>query len=184
MAAVRKRNRITMDTDIEPALLVHRQDGTVMKFREYRTGLYYYDASAITNDTRTPVTDYCFVQTVQANKRMFHRREIEGADRARNLYVKLGRPSQQHFEHLLANHLINNCPVTADDAKRAITIYGPDPATLKGKMTKHKGQHIPTFDPIQVPQFVLEHHKNLTLCEDFFFVQGIPFLHTISRKKP
>jgi hypothetical protein len=64
---------------------------------------------------------------------MFHRREIEGADKARDLYVKLGRPSQQRFEYLLANHLINNCPVTADDARRALLIYGPDHATLKGE---------------------------------------------------
>jgi hypothetical protein len=82
----------------------------------------------------------------------------------------------------LANNLINNCPVTADDAKRAIMIYGPDTATLQGKMTKHPGQHVPTFTPVQVPQFVLEHHKNVTLCQDFFYVQGLPFLHTISRK--
>ncbi len=98
------------------------------------------------------------------------------------MYAKLGRPSQPHFEYRLANHLINNCPVTADNAKQAITIYGPDTATLKGKMTKHKGQHVPTFTPIQVLQFVLDHHKDITICGDFFFVQGIPFLHTILRK--
>ena len=49
-------------------------------------------------------------------------------------------------------------------------------------MTKHKGQHVPTFTPIQVPQFVLDHHKDITICKDFFFVQGIPFLHTILQK--
>ena len=181
MAAVRKRNRITMDTDIEAALFVHRHNGTIMKFQEYRTGLYYFDASA-SKITNTSVADYFFVQTVSSNRRMFHRREIEGADKARDLYTKLGRPSQQHFEYILANSLITNCPVTADDAKRALIIYGPDPATLKGKMTKHKGQHVPTFSPVSVPQFVLDHHKRITICEDFFFVQGIPFLHTISRK--
>ena len=71
LAAVRKRNRITMDTDIEPALLVHRQDGTIMKFCEFRTGLYYFDASD-PNNTSTQVTNYCFIHTVAKNKRMFH----------------------------------------------------------------------------------------------------------------
>jgi hypothetical protein len=122
MAAVRKHNRIMMDSDIEPALLVHRQDGSVMKFREYQTGLYYFDAT-ITNDTYPTVTDYSFVQTVKQNKSMFHRRKIEGANKARDLYVKRGRPSQQRFEYLLANHLINNCPITANDARRALLIY-------------------------------------------------------------
>jgi hypothetical protein len=45
MAEVRKRNRITMDTDVEPAFLVHRHDRSIMRFIEYRTGLYYFDAS-------------------------------------------------------------------------------------------------------------------------------------------
>jgi hypothetical protein len=49
-------------------------------------------------------------------------------------------------------------------------------------MTKHTGEHVPTFTPIQVPQFVLTHHKDVTLCKDFFFVQRILFLHTISQK--
>ena len=35
LAAVRKRCRITIDTNVEPALCVHRTDGSVMKFSEY-----------------------------------------------------------------------------------------------------------------------------------------------------
>ncbi len=170
MADVRKICRITMDTSIEPALIVHCQNGTLMKFKEYKSGLYYLDTAASqtqSNLTRTG-QDYLFLNTVAANKGTYTRREIEGADKARELYAKLGRPSQQHFEYILANNLINNCPVTADDAKRAITIYGPDTATLKGKMTKHNGQHVPTFTPIQVPQFLLAHHKNITICENLF----------------
>ncbi len=96
MAEVRKKNRITMDTDVEPALLVHRHDGSIMKFKEYRTGLYYYDASHA-NVTNSTVTDYCFVQTVKQNQSMFHRREIGGDNKARVLYAKLSRPPQQHF---------------------------------------------------------------------------------------
>jgi hypothetical protein len=41
MAAVRKVCRITtMDTSIKAALHVHRKDGTIMKFKEYRSGLF------------------------------------------------------------------------------------------------------------------------------------------------
>jgi hypothetical protein len=79
-----------MDTDVKAALLVHRQDGSIMKFKEFRTGLYYFDASIKRNLTSTSITGYCFVQTVQQNKSMFHQREIEGADKARDLYAKLG----------------------------------------------------------------------------------------------
>jgi len=72
---------------------------------------------------------------VSENKKLFHNRKIEGTDKARALYRKIGHPSQKFFEHLLTNNLIWNCPVTVDNAKRAVLIYGSDVATLKGKVT-------------------------------------------------
>ena len=43
LAAVRKICRITMDSNIEPSLNVHRTNGTIMKFVEHTNGLYYHD---------------------------------------------------------------------------------------------------------------------------------------------
>jgi hypothetical protein len=40
IAGVRKACRITMDTSVEPAMSVHRRDGSIMKFNEYKSGLY------------------------------------------------------------------------------------------------------------------------------------------------
>jgi hypothetical protein len=34
---------ITMDTAVEAAMTVHRSDGSLMKFHEFKSGLYYYD---------------------------------------------------------------------------------------------------------------------------------------------
>ena len=151
-----------------------------MKFIEYRSGLYYHDAAAavqpISNEN---VIDYSFVSTVANNKAQFTRREIGGADKAR---AKDRRPSQQQFEQILAKDLIRNCPVTVDDAKRVLLIYGPNVAALKGKTTKGPSQHVPTFNPVQVPGFILQHHSDVTLFMDIFYVQGHPFFHTISRK--
>ena len=42
LAEVRVKCRVTMDTAVEAAMLVHKLDGSVMKFQEYRTGLYYH----------------------------------------------------------------------------------------------------------------------------------------------
>jgi len=90
LAAVRKLCRITMDTEVEPALCVHRADGSVMKFSEYKTGLYYHDAAAAAPETIVaPVIDYSFVTTVIDNKKLFTRREIEGANKARELSKKI-----------------------------------------------------------------------------------------------
>ncbi len=46
LADVRKVCRVTMDSSNEPALWVHRLDGSVMKFAEHDSGLYVYDSAA------------------------------------------------------------------------------------------------------------------------------------------
>ena len=184
MADVGKVCRITMDTDKEPCINVHRKDGTIMKFQQYGSGLYYYDASVNkrTNNTNEDVSTYCFVETVANNKKLFTRRELESAEQARQLYIKLGRPGQQLFESILSKNLIRNCPVTAEDAKRAAFIYGPELYSLKGKMVRGSSRALPSFVPIAVPDYILQHHKHVTLAMNFFYVQRIPFFHTKSRK--
>ena len=86
LAAVRKLCRITMDTSVEAALCVHCSDGLIMKFIEYRLGLYYHDtAAAVQPNSNENVIHYSFVSTVANNKAQFPRRKIEGADKARAL---------------------------------------------------------------------------------------------------
>jgi hypothetical protein len=69
MAAVRKICRITMDTSVEAAMNVHRTDGSIMKFREFKSGLYYYDVAGTKTDpnySSTPA-NYLFLTTVVGN---------------------------------------------------------------------------------------------------------------------
>ena len=100
LRAVRQICCVTMDTDQEAAILVHRKDGSIMRFLEFRSGLYYFDASTAVSTTASN-KGYCFIDTVPANLASFTRREIEGANVAKALYRKLERPSQATFEHLL-----------------------------------------------------------------------------------
>jgi Zinc knuckle len=185
LSEVRKVCRVTMDTTLDLCMVIHRTDGSQMKFSEHSSGLYYYDAHSTTSDSTNDVSiDNCtLVNTVSKNKQPFVTREIELADTARELYRKLGRPSEQQFEDILKKNLILNCPVTADDAKRAMIIYGPDLATIKGKTTRgDPTPHVPSFNAVPILAPILEHHKDVTLCVDFFFVQGQAFIHSISRK--
>ena len=39
-----------------------------------------------------------------------------------------------------------------------------------------------SFNPTTIPDHIAKVHTNVTLGIDFFYVQGIPFLHTISSK--
>jgi Zinc knuckle len=133
--------------------------------------------------TSVPVTNYTQVNTVAKNKSMFTRQEIEGADEAQDLYRKIGWPSNRFFQNLLSQHsMTRNCPLTAEDAKCNLLIYGPDLATLNGKTTKRGSQHIPSTVPSHLPAHISsQHHSNITLCLDVFHVQGQRFHHTISR---
>jgi hypothetical protein len=184
MAAVRKVCRITMDTSVEAAMIVHRKDGSIMKFKEYKSGLYYYDAGkhkAATSNTSNTNEDYIFLITVAGSKESFTRREIEAADKARALYRKIGPPSEQDFNQILDDNLIRNCPVTSNDARRALHIYGPAIGTLKGRTVKRQNRGIQNYQPILIPSPIIEKYKDIRLFMDIFWVNGNPFFHTISQ---
>jgi len=104
MAAVRKQYRITMDRSVEAAMYGHRKDGTMMKFKEFAPGLYYYDADK-SNSSNSTVTNYShhttFVQSFKQNKEKFTNHKIQGADAARKLYRNIRRPSEADFRHIL-----------------------------------------------------------------------------------
>ena len=148
LAEVRKVCRVTMDTAAAPAMIVHRIDGTEMIFDEHPSGLYIFK----TNTVSDQVTAYTILSTVTEQKKLFSRREIQAADEARTLYRKVGRPGEAEFQSLLRHNFVHNCPVTPDDAHWALIIYGPDIATLKGKMTHSSAApHVPTYEAVPIP---------------------------------
>jgi hypothetical protein len=177
LAKVRRVCRVTMDTSESPAFVVHRLDGSEMRFEEADSGLYVFSP----NDS-TAVKMYTLLQTVAGQKKLWNKRQIEAADEARHIYRIAGRPSEEDFEWYLRKNFIRNSPVTPDNAKRALAIYGPDVATLKGKTRcGADAPRVPSFKAVPIPPPILLHHRDVTLCTDFLFVQGIPFFHTISR---
>jgi hypothetical protein len=77
LAEVRRKCRCVMDTDVEAAIHVYKQDGTVILFKEYENGLYFYDVEeALESKPKTDANAYSFILTVDANKGLFHRREV------------------------------------------------------------------------------------------------------------
>ena len=182
LAEVSERFRVTMDTADSPSMTVHLPSGP-MTFVKHN-GLFHHDTNGSTPGSAKDsnvVAPYSFLSTVRDHEAQFTKRELRGAQLARALYRKLGRPSERDFYVLLEKGLISNCPITPVDARRATYIYGPDLASLKGKTTRRHPKAVLTPPVLPVPADVLAHHRNVTLCADVFFVQGAPFLHTISR---
>ena len=82
--------------------------------------------------------DYSYFMLTRANLDNFSKMEIEGVDRAKRLHRAMGYPSYRKFLWLLQHNMIRNSKVTLDDVKRALHIYGEDPALIKGKTVKRK----------------------------------------------
>ena len=162
LADVQKICRVTMDTKNETAMCVRRLDGSVMRFEEHSSGLYVFNATS--SDT---INAYTMHNTVAAQKKLFSAREVTGADAARNLYWKIGRPSEAEFQHILRNNQIHNCPVTPDDARRVLIIYGPDIGVIKGKNTRGPAA---TRTPTFIAELTRAHGEkicdNIKFCDD------------------
>ena len=183
-----KGARITMDSEIEHAIILYHND-KVLKFKECRDGLYYLDTSLEkSNYSNSIITTYSntlqkpsLVQTVNSNKEFFTKSEIDKADKARLLQSQIGWPSTQAFTKYINNNLITNSGITGDDINRAHVIYGPPIPILKGKMKRIKPAS-KNISRLPLPPPILKHHPNLQLFIDFFFVNKMPFLHTKTSK--
>ena len=171
------------------------------KFTEYDPSrLYYFNVTApiesaparlLPNSPHTTnqvpvnaiasITTHNFLNTVKPNKACFIPNQIAMAKEAQALYRKLVCLSQVNLEHILTKILITNCPLTVKDARHALYIYDPNPASIKGRMVKRSGDYVPSSTPSALPSCILQHHKN-ALCNDLFFVNAdLIFFHSISR---
>ena len=169
--------KITMDTSQERAMLLHHGD-KVFKFIECIDGLYYLDTNLKSKST---VSNYSFINTVEGNKSQFTKRDIAGADRAREIQGQLAWPSDTAFQTIVNNNLINNSPITPDDVQRATYIHGPAAPLLQGSTTRNKPTQV-QVQKLTIPPSILQHYPNLQLYVDFFFVNNMPMLHTKTSK--
>ena len=76
---------------------------------------------------------------------------------------------------------IKDCPVTVEDVDIAESIYGPDVASLKGKATRTNPTPV-IRDYVDIPPELMFRQHQVDLCIDTFFVNGIPFLSSISKR--
>ena len=175
---VRKCFRVTMDTAIENVIHVHLDDDRVLKFTEVDSGLYLLRNTNLIN---RKISAYSFLTLVKSNKANFTSRQVKRADLARKFRKYLGYPGYKRYFRLLETNYFIDCPLTVDDAKRALHIYGPDVEALKGKQTRARASKIVDGQRIEIPDTIKDLHPHIHLSADYFFVQGIAFLHSISR---
>jgi hypothetical protein len=112
--------------------VVTKPDGTVFEFKQSECGLYYYNFAS--NKHKGVV----MVDTVASKKSRYTNEDYSQAILARQLQIRVGRPSTKDFLWIVARNQLPNCPITCDDILVAEDIFGPDIGFLKGKTTQRK----------------------------------------------
>jgi hypothetical protein len=172
LKVMKKQYKVSYDLSEEP-LLVH-WDSTGLPnllFKEHANGMHFFDLRE---------ANFAFVETVESNMKLFLKRQVARADKARSLYASLGFSSQHDFLWILQSNQIKDCPVTVDDAKAPYKIWGPSVAALKRKMVRKKPEPVKT-GTIYIPKEIGELHKEVTLTINIFFINQISFFITLSR---
>ena len=114
------------------------------------------------------------VTTVDDNMSKYSKREIAGAENARELMRQLGYPSSRDLMDLIKSGGIINSNVTAQDVYRASQIFGADLASLKGKTVTTKPE------PAKIEYIPKPTQEELTLHTDIMFVERDPYLVSVS----
>jgi hypothetical protein len=123
LSDLKKKHRITFDSEKEDAFIVHTNGGN-MKFKCNPEGLYTFEVS----DNYLKMENN-LINTVKENRVGYTQRQFEQAKKARELYHIVGTPTIETFKTLLKMNAIN-CPVTTEDVNIAENIFGPNMSTL------------------------------------------------------
>ena len=170
---VAKYFRITMDTEADNAMLLHRDDGLTMKFIPNGKGLYHHNL--ITEDGGM----WTFITTVADKADKYTHRAIQRARAARRFQNIIMRPGARQLMDVAVTHL-KGCPLTKVDVQAAEDIYGPNLGALKGKTVDRPNPHVPSGVD-HVPTSIMDVHHAVTLAIDIMFINKVAFLVTTSR---
>lgn len=111
--------------------------------------------------------------TIADRERLYSKSEVQRARGVRELKRNLAGASDRDLIEFINNGTALNLPYTAEDVRRAATIYGPDIASLKGKMTS------PGPDRPLVVRVDHGEQRQQELQMDIFEVYGVYFILSI-----
>ena len=182
----------THDSRTSAGIFVHviRGGPRRLRFLPAANGLYYVDARADYNISfptfdHTPSTAHALVNATTVTENMqfygFTARQKMGIHRAIQTYRNMNRPGEASFKHTILHRELPGIPCTLEDAKNMFLVYGPNVDALRGRTTRTRAPNAPLLRRVPPPAEVLQAHREVTLCTDFFHVDGLVFLITVAR---
>ena len=125
--------------------------------------------------------EFGFIQTVKDNMKLFNKRQIAGAARAKDLYEKMIFPSTADFRAIVSAGGIPGCEVTPEDVKTAEVIWGRSVLKMKGNTVRRNAKRL-VQSVIKVPSELIKLQQDVELAIDIFFINKHAFFTTYSTK--
>ena len=169
---VSKYYQLTMDTMSDAAILLHRSDGSSMRFIPSRKGLYHHAL-------RDEVDAWVMINTVAERADKYSKRAIQGARTARCFQNIVMRPGRRDMMDIAITHL-KDCPVKRSDIAVAEDIFGPNLGALKGKTVWRPNPHV-AMGVDGVPPEIIKTYRSIILTMDIMFINKVAFFVTSSR---
>ena len=154
--------RITYNSDMAKTFIVHRKAHGLkdLHFSMHPCELHILEQAEAGRN---------FQQTVEDNLKLYSKREIAGATKARKLYEMLLYPSEHNFFNIINSGGIRGCNVTVEDVKIAMNIWGASVTKAKGNTVRRLAKATPS-SIVLVPKELIEAQKNVILSVDFFLI--------------
>jgi hypothetical protein len=171
LSDLKKKHRITFDSEKEDAFIVHMDKGN-MKFKCNPEGIEV-------SDNYLKMENH-LINTVKENRVGYTQRQFEQAKKARELYHIVGTPTIETFKTLLKMNAIRNCPVTTEDVNIAKKIFRPNMLSLKGKSTHRKSTPVQE-DTVKRPEELIANNREIELCIDLMYVNECGFMTIIDQ---
>ena len=124
------------------------------------------------------------LQTVRANMKGLTSCDVKKSVLAQKAQVRVATHTEEGFIELVSKFTLTNCPVTPVDIDNARCVFGPDLPGIKSKKLQRKPARIEVEDALVTITIPDDYHcfVSVTLTADVMFVNGFPFLVTMSRR--
>lgn len=143
---------------------------------ERRGKLYIGDFSDWINDGyQKNQQELSLVTTTRDREHLYTKKELKGANQAKEFLKNAGFPSENEAIHLIRDGNIQNVPVSVQDVKNCFDIYGPPVAMVRGKTTRKKDN---VNDHVDVG--IKEERKIQTMASDIMNVNEESFLISVA----
>jgi hypothetical protein len=121
------------------------------------------------------------IEAVWINMEGFTKHEVVEAKATRKAQGMLGHPMDCKFLGMVRLNMISNSSITKNTIKNDILIFGPDLTGVRGR-TVRRPPKLVSINYMQMSRMILDWNRVVMLAVDCIFVNGVPFLFSMSRR--